>query len=172
MCMSRALVRRMIKQNYLAAGVQETDHKKISSPLGWHFFCFSGVEEERRTPPASSRLLDHGPTWYPQDRHNIMRVLALPATRRVGRGLSLCRDRRSIVAQIDFYQSVNKLQRTQIMCSACSRAKKSEGSQTSFPLFPRSGGTRISQAVSWKQYFFKYSSFDTWDVIVFPLPLV
>ena len=65
------------------------------SPMAKNRTCFR-LGEDRRTPRATSRLLDHGSTWYLRGRH--LHSLALPDTKRVGRGLILCRDRRSIVA--------------------------------------------------------------------------
>ena len=48
------------------------------------------------------------------DPHDILEavisMLALPDTKRVGRGLSLCRDRPSIVARAGFYQRVDNFQ--------------------------------------------------------------
>ena len=55
---------------------------------------FSGLGEDRRTPRATSRPLDHGSTWYLWGRH--LHSPALPDTKRVGRGLLLFRDRRLI----------------------------------------------------------------------------
>ena len=55
---------------------------------GQQYPFFSGLGEERRTPRATSRPLDHGSTWYLRGRHQ--HSLALPDTKRVGRGLILC----------------------------------------------------------------------------------
>lgn len=60
---------------------------------------FSGMDEERRTAPPSSRLTNLGPTGH--FRGCRLHSLALPATVRVGCALSLCRERRSIVAWAD-----------------------------------------------------------------------
>ena len=61
--------------------------------------CFSGLGGYRRTSPASSCPLQHGSTRFLRARH--LYLLILPATKRVGRGLSLCRDRGSIVARAE-----------------------------------------------------------------------
>ena len=72
----------------------ETDNKSSRSPSdGKKKDRFSGLGEERRTPRATSRL-DHGSTGYLRGRH----LHSLHDTKRVGRGLILFRDRRSIVA--------------------------------------------------------------------------
>ena len=73
----------------------ENRRQKISIPLRWQKKKFF-VGEERRRPKATSRPLDHGSTWYLRGRH--LHSLALPDTKRVGRGLIPCRDRRSVVA--------------------------------------------------------------------------
>ena len=59
---------------------------------------FSGLGEALRTPWATSQPLDHGSTCYFRGRHE--HLLALPDTKRVDRGLILCRDRKSIVAEL------------------------------------------------------------------------
>ena len=82
----------------------------------------SGMGEERRTPWATSRLLDHGSTWYLRGRH--IHSVALPDTKRVGRGLILCRHRRSIVTWAVFDQRVDIFQRQCTGSAACSRVKK------------------------------------------------
>ena len=81
------------------------------------FFRFEGI----RTVGRRRQALDHGSTWYLQDRH--LHLLALPDTERVGRGLSLCCwDRASIVARADFI-------------AACSRWKNIEKANI-FVFFP------------------------------------
>ena len=69
---------------------------------------FSGLGEERRTPGTTSHPLDHGSTWYLRDRH--LHSLASPDTKRVGRELVLCRDRRPIIAWAVFDQHVDNFQ--------------------------------------------------------------
>ena len=56
-------------------------------------------------------------------------------TKRVDRGLILCRDRRSIVARADFYQRVDNLQREETNCAACSRWKKRKKTKLNFSFF-------------------------------------
>ena len=117
----RAPARRLI-QKHLPTGVPKTDDKNLDpSPMvkKWTFFRFG---RERRTPRATSRLLDHGSTWYFRGRH--LHSLALPATKRVGRGLILCRDRRYIVSWAVFDQQVNYFQRKSPGPAACSGMKK------------------------------------------------
>ena len=46
----------------LAAGVQKTGDKKIDPPRKAKISPFIGLGKDRRTPPASSRPLDHGST--------------------------------------------------------------------------------------------------------------
>ena len=61
-----------------------------------------------------------------------------PNTKRVGRGLSLCRERASIVTRADFYQRVDNLPREKTSCAACSRWKKKEEKIQHFPpIFPQ-----------------------------------
>ena len=57
----RAQARRLI-QEHLSTGVKKTDDQKISSLSDGKSRPFSGLGEERTTPRATSRLLDHGPT--------------------------------------------------------------------------------------------------------------
>ena len=60
--MWRELTRRMLKKQ-LAAGVHKTEDNQISIRLEWQKIVFvSGLGGYRRTPPASSRPLDHGST--------------------------------------------------------------------------------------------------------------
>ena len=92
----------------------------------------SGIKEGR-TPPASSRPLEHGYTWYLRDCR--LHSLALPDTTRFGRGLSLCRDRRSIVARANFYQRVDNLQREKTKCAGSRRFQKRKN-QTFFSFLP------------------------------------
>ena len=83
----------------------ENRPQKFSQKIG----LFSGLGEERRTPQATSRPLDHGSTWYLRGRH--LHSPALPETNRVGRGLLLCRNRTPIVAWAVFDQRVGNFQR-------------------------------------------------------------
>ena len=90
----------------------ENRRQKISIPLRWQkieIFSFRFLGEERTTPRATSRPLDHGYTLYLRDRH--LHPLVLPDTKRVGRGVILSRDRRSIVACAVLDQRVNNFQR-------------------------------------------------------------
>ena len=91
----RAPARRLI-QNTFGRWCVESRRLKFSIPFRWQKMnFFSGFKKVRRTPRAISRLLDHGSAWYFRGRH--LHSLALPDTKRAGRGLILCRDRRSIV---------------------------------------------------------------------------
>ena len=56
--------------------------------------------EDLRTPPASSRPLDHGSTWF------LRGSLALPDTKRAGRGLSLYREIERLSSQELIFISV------------------------------------------------------------------
>lgn len=103
----------------------------------------SGWGEERKTPRAKFRPLDHGSTSGLRRHH--LHLLALPNTKRVGHGLSLCRDQRSIVARAEFYQGVDDLQREKTICAACSRLKTLKKNHTwyivsLFPFSPKSPG--------------------------------
>ena len=141
--MWRVLARRMMKRQ-VASGVHK---KKFSIHLEWQkMFFFSGLGGYRTTPRASSRPVDHRSTRSLRG-HNLY-SLALPETKRVGRGLSLCRDRASIVARADFYQRVCNLQREKKL-RRLQPLEKIEKKQTFFPffLFSHSGSTRISSAV-------------------------
>ena len=73
------------------------------SPMAKDIDLFSGLGEESGTSRAISRPLDHGSTWYIRGRH--LHSLALPDTKRVGRGLSLCRNRRPIIAWTVFWSA-------------------------------------------------------------------
>ena len=96
----------------------ENRRQNFSIHLQWQKIDrFSGLGEERRTPRANFCPLDHGSTRYLRGRH--LHPLALPDTKRVGRGLILlCRDRRSIVTQAEFDQRVHNFQlESTDMCS-------------------------------------------------------
>ena len=101
----------------------ENRRQKNSIPPRWQKLgLFSGLGEERRTPRATSRPLDHESTWYLRGRH--VHSPALPDTNRVGRGLLLCRDRRPIVAWAVFDQRVDNFQRESASSAAYSSVNK------------------------------------------------
>ena len=106
----RALARSMINNNWpLVCRKQTDDRKSRSVSNGKKYFFFPGlVEEKGRMPPASSRPLDHGSTRYLRRRP--LHSLPLPDTKRVGRGLRLCRGGRPIVARAVFCRRVDTLQ--------------------------------------------------------------
>ena len=116
------------------------------------YSLFPALGEERRTPSATSRPLDHGSTGKLQGRH--LHRLALPNTKRVGRGLSLCRDLGFIVARAVFDQHADNLQREKANRAAGSPLKKIRKNRACFSPFPHSGGTRISSAVQKKKQYF------------------
>ena len=121
--------------------------KKLSIPLRWQQIgFFSGLREERRTPWATYRPLDHGSTWHLRGHHLLSP--ALPDTTRVGRGLLLCRDRRSIVAWTVFDQSVDNFQRGSASSPATAPWTKNPRKPTFPPRVPHSGGTSVSSAGS------------------------
>ena len=92
----------------------ENRRPNFSIRLRWQKIgLFSGLGEERRTPWATSRPLDHGSTRYLRGHH--LHSPALPDTNRVGRGFILCRDRRRIVAGAVFDQRVDNFQRESAM---------------------------------------------------------
>ena len=95
---------------------------------------FSGLGQDRKAPRATSRPVDHWPTWYFRGRH--LHSLALPDTKRVGYGLILCRDRRSIVTWAVFDQCVDNFQRKSTGSTACSRMNKKKTNIFS-PFFPQ-----------------------------------
>ena len=109
---------------------------KFLDPSRIKRFFFLGLGEDCRTPPPSSRLLDHGCTWNLRGRHPYS--LALPVTKQVGRGPSLSRDRASIVARADFHHRVDNLRQEKIICAACRRLEKREEGKVNhvFPFFP------------------------------------
>ena len=73
---------------------------KISIPLRWHkkIDPGSGLGEERWTPRATSRPLDHGRIHLISSRPSSTFTVALPDIKWVGGGLILGRDQRPIVA--------------------------------------------------------------------------
>ena len=90
----RAPARRLIQTHRALLCRKHAIH--FSIPLRWQKIgLFSGLGEERTTPRATSRPLDHGSTWRLWGLH--LHSPALPDTNRVGRELILCRDRRPIV---------------------------------------------------------------------------
>ena len=94
----------------------------------------SGLGEERMTPRATPRLLDHGSTRYLRGRH--LHSLALPDTKRVGHGLIiLCRDRRSIVTKAVFDQRVHNFQLEST--DMCSRVDNFQSESTESDRFRR-----------------------------------
>ena len=99
---------------------------------------FSGLGGFRRTPPASSHALDSGSTWYFRGRH--LYSLALPDTERVGRGLSLSRNRASTVARAGFDRRVDNLQPEKHKLRRLQPAGE-KTKQTFFLFFSHSGGT-------------------------------
>ena len=67
---------------------------KISTPLRWQKIdLFSGLGEERRTPRATSRPLDHGRIHLISSRPSSTFTVALPDTKWAGGGLILGRSR-------------------------------------------------------------------------------
>ena len=116
-------------------GCVENRRQKFSVPLRWQKIdLFSGLGEERRTPWATSHLLDHGCTWYLRGRH--LHSLALPNTKRVGRGLILCRDRRPIVTWAVFISVLTIFNvKAQVPPRAAAWTKK-KTKKTPSPVFP------------------------------------
>ena len=106
---------------------------------------FSGLGEERKTPRATSRPLDHGSA-----RHlpRPSTFIGLADKKRVDRGLISCRDQPSICARGDFDQGVDNLQSVNAdPPRAASRVNKWNKKYLvcHFSRFPHSGGTNIFQ---------------------------
>ena len=117
----RAPARRLILTIWALLFGKQVTKKMI--PFRWQKIDrFSGLGEECRTPRATSRPLDHGSTWYLRGRH--LHSPALPDTKRVGRGLLLCRDRRLIVAWAVFDQRVDYFQHESASSAAYSSVNK------------------------------------------------
>ena len=144
------------------------------SPMAKNGHFFHVLGEDCRAPRATSGPLDHGSTWCLRGRH--LHSLALPDTKRVGRGLILCRGRRSIVAWTVFDQRLDNFQRESTISSPpiqkiikpnqtqpnqpklCRRVQPREQIIYKNNLFSRfpSGGTRVSSAdfffwIVWKE---------------------
>ena len=90
--------------------------------------------------------------------------MALPDTKRVGRGLILCRDQRSIVTWAVFDQRADNFQRAKYRFR---RVQPYEQIQTFTPRFSHSGGTSASSA----ELFLEYLERKLCN-IAFPLSLV
>ena len=119
------------------AGVHKTDDKlsrSVSNRKKQQCFC-AGPGEDRRTPPSSSRTLDHGSTGYLRGRH--LHSLALPHTTRVGRGMSLRRYRASIVARAIFHQRVDYLQQAKRIALPAAEGRKTHMFFSFFPMAVR-----------------------------------
>ena len=129
----RVLARRMIKNNWPPVCTKQvTKILDLSRTAKKQlFFRFGGY---RRTPPASSRLLEHGSTRYLRGRH--LYSLDLPVTERVGRGPSLCRDRASIVARADFISVLTFCKKKQQIAPPAAVRKKTKNIKHFFPFFP------------------------------------
>ena len=149
--MWRELTRRMINKTF-DRWIAQNRRQIFSIRLEWpkiEFLCCLGGY--RRTPPASSRPLDHTSTGYLRGRH--LYSLALPDTERIGRGLILCQDRASIVGRAGFDHRVDNLQPGKTNCAACSRwlgDKKNKKKHTHththiFPFFPTAEVREIFQ---------------------------
>ena len=115
-------------------------------------YLFAGLGEERRTPRTTSRPRDHGSTRYLRGCH--LYSLALPNTKRAGRGLIRCRHRRPIVAWLvlDNVLTVQRFRRVQ------PREQIILKKQSLVSRFLHSGGTRMSSAdvffwIVWKENF-------------------
>ena len=92
----RAPARRLIRDIWALLCKKQAKTNLDPSPMAKKGLFFRFGREERRTPRATSRPLDHESTWYLRGRH--LHSPALPDTNRVGRGLLLCRDRRHFFA--------------------------------------------------------------------------
>ena len=149
--MWRTPARRLI-QRYLFNDVYKTDDSNSQSlPDGKNR---SDLGEERRTPRATSRLLGHVSTWYFRCRH--LRSLALPDTKRVGRGFLPCRDRRSIVTWAVCISVVTTFNvKVQVLPRAAAWTR-----QHGFPVLPIAAATTSSRVHP--QILVAYHVYMTW----------
>ena len=92
----RARARRPIRNVYNRWCVENSRPKKLYIYAMAKLTLLLRLGEDRRTLGATCRPLDHGSTCCIGGRHK--HHLVLPETTRVGRGLILCRVRRSVVA--------------------------------------------------------------------------
>ena len=127
---------RRLTQTHLGAAVQEIGNK-ISIPLRWpKIGLSSGSGEERRTPRATSRPIDHGRMHGISSRPSSSFTMALPETTWVGWGLSLCRDPRPIVAWAIFGQLVDFSQSESTSSTASSIANFCFANTIALPFSP------------------------------------
>ena len=120
-------------------------------------YFFSGLGEERRTPRATSRLLDHGSTWYLRGRH----FTHWPYPTRSGLAVGwFYVETEGLSSRELFFISVLTIFNVKAQVPPRAAAWTNNTSKTNifFSRFPHSGGTRVSSAdfffeIVWKENF-------------------